>query len=98
MVNKFSKASINRYLKKMNSNKFIEMLIKDKNDLQKLVEKNTQCPKLINTIHSNGCIISRMTGLDQLVLSLKSKKTAKQASNKLKKIYPKYWCVTTKTI
>ena len=87
MVNKFSKASINRYLKKMNSNKFIEMLIKDKH-LQELVEKKyPSVLKLINTIHSqNGCIISRMTGSDQLVLGLKSKKTAKQASNKLKDI------------
>ena len=101
MVNKFSKASINRYLKKMNSNKFIEMLIKDKNDLQELVEKKyPSVLKLINTIHSqNGCIISRMTGSGSACFGVfKSKKTAKQASNKLKKIYPKYWCVTTKTI
>ena len=46
------------------------MLIKDKNDLQELVEKNTKCPQT-NTIHSqNGCIISRILDLDQLFWSL----------------------------
>ena len=74
----------------MNSNKFIEMLIKDKNDLQELVEKKIypSVLKLINTIHSqNGCIISRMTGSGSACFGVfKSKKTAKQASNKLKNI------------
>ena len=77
------------------------MIKKDHNDLQKLVEK--KYPKISQLILSiyrqEGCIFSRMTGSGSACFGVfKSKKTAKLAINNLKRKYPKYWCVITKTI
>ena len=101
MVNNFSLSSGNFYTKKINRKKFIEMIKKDHNDLQKLVEK--KYPKISQLILSifgqEGCIFSRMTGSGSACYGVfKSKKTAKIAITKLKREYPKYWCVITKTI
>ena len=101
MVNNFSLSSGSFYSKKINKKKFIEMIKKDHNDLQELVEK--KYPKITQIILSIfnqvGCIFSRMTGSGSACYGVfKSKKTAQFAINKLKRKYPKYWCVITKTI
>jgi len=101
MVNNFSQSSGNLYTKKIKRNKFIEIIKKDRNDLQKLVEqKYPKISQLILSIYDQvGCIFSRMTGSGSACYGVfKSKKTAQFAITKLKRKYPKYWCVVTKTI
>ena len=101
MVKNFSLSSGEILLKKLNQKKFIENIKKDQNDLQKIVEKKyskiSLLLKLIKRL--KGCIFSRMTGSGSACYGVfKSKKTAKFALTKLKRKYPKYWCVVTKTI
>ena len=101
MVKNFSLSSGNNYTKNIKKKKFISTLKKDQNDLQKVVEK--KYPKISRLILSinrqEGCIFSRMTGSGSACYGVfKSKKTAKNAIAKLKRKYPKYWCVITKTI
>ena len=101
MVDNFSLSSGNFYSKKINRKKFIEMIKKDHNDLQELVEKRYPIiTQLILSIFDQvGCIFSRMTGSGSACYGVfKSKKTAQFAITKLKRKYPKYWCVITKTI
>ena len=101
MVKTFSLPTGVQYLKKIEKKKFIEMIKKDKNDLQKIVEKKyPNISLLINFINQQkGCILSRMTGSGSACYGIfKSKKTAKLATINLKRKYPKYWCVITKTI
>ena len=100
-VKNFSLSSKKRYLKKISHNKFLKYLQADKNDLQKIVEKKyLKISILIKNIDKQkGCIFSRMTGSGSACYGVfKSKKTAKIAMNNLKRKYPKYWCVITKTI
>ena len=101
MINNFSLSSGSSYTKNIKRKKFINILKKDKNDLQKVVEK--KYPKISQLILSiyrqEGCIFSRMTGSGSACYGVfKSKKTAKIAITKIKRKYPKYWCVITKTI
>ncbi len=101
LVKNFSLSSGNLYLKKVNQNKFLENIQKDRNDLQKIVEKKyLKILKLIELLSKlQGCVFSRMTGSGSACYGVfKSKKTAKFAITKLKRKYPKYWCVITKTI
>ena len=101
LVKNFSLSSGNLYLKKVNQNKFLENIQKDRNDLQKIVEKKyLKILKLIELLSKlQGCFFSRMTGSGSACYGVfKSKKTAKFAITKLKRKYPKYWCVITKTI
>ncbi len=100
-VKKFSPSSGNRYLKKIKKKNFIEIIKKDQNDLQKIVEKKFSKISLLLKFINNqkGCIFSRLTGSGSACYGVfKSKKTAKFALVKLKRKYPKYWCVITKTI
>ena len=101
LVKIFSPATRNRYTKKINQKKFLEIIKKDRNDLQKEVEKKyLKISKLIKSIEKlDGCIFSRMTGSGSACYGVfKSKKAAKLAIINLKRKYPKYWCVITKTI
>ncbi len=100
-VKNFSLSSKKLYLKKISQNTFLKYLQADKNDLQKIVEKKyLKISILIKNIgKQKGCIFSRMTGSGSACYGVfKSKKTAKIAMNNLKRKYPKYWCVITKTI
>ena len=97
----FSSPSDNFYSRKISKKKFIEMIKKDKNDLQKIAEeKYSKIYFLIKSLNNQeGCIFSRMTGSGSACYGVfKSKETAKLALIKLKRKYPKYWCVITKTI
>ena len=101
MVKNFSSSSGKIYEKKYSKEKFIENVKKDRNDLQKLVEKKySKISILLRSIDKlKGCNFSRMTGSGSVCYGVyKSKKAAKFALTKLKRKYPKYWCVITKTI
>jgi 4-diphosphocytidyl-2-C-methyl-D-erythritol kinase len=81
--------------------KFLNLLKKDKNDLQKIVEKKYQKIKnILNFINmQHGCEISRITGSGSVCFGLfKSKKTAFDALCRIKRKFPKYWSIYTKTI
>ena len=100
-VKNFSSPSGKYYQKKINRKEFIETIKKDRNDLQKVVEKKySKISLLIKLINrQKGCFFSRMTGSGSACYGVfKSKKTAKFAMTKLKRKYPKYWCAITKTI
>tara|TARA_B100000575_G_C22971430_1_gene560795 strand:+ start:98 stop:928 length:831 start_codon:yes stop_codon:yes gene_type:complete len=101
MVKNFSVSSSKNYIKNIKKKNFINLLKMDQNDLQKVVEKKyPKISQLILSIYKQeGCIFSRMTGSGSACYGVfKSKKTAKIAITKLKRKYPKYWCVITKTI
>ena len=100
-VKNFSSPSKGYSLKKIKKKAFIDIIKKDRNDLQKIVEK--RYPKVSLLLKSikkqEGCIFSRMTGSGSACYGVfKTKKTAELAMIKLKRKYPKYWCVVTKTI
>ncbi len=100
LIKNFSPKTRDRYLKS-NSKEFFNMILNDRNDLQKVVEKKyPKISKLIKTIsEQNGCSFARMSGSGSACYGVfKSKKYANLAINKLRKKYPKYWCVITKTI
>jgi len=100
-VRTFSKPSninINSFKKK---SYLIKVLQKEKNDLQKIVEKKyPKIKQLLNFIsNQHNCIFSRMTGSGSVCFGLfRTEKSAKLATIKAKKRFPKYWCVTTKSI
>ena len=101
MVKNFSPSTRGLYLKKIRKKMFIDTIKRDYNDLQKVVEKKyINISNLIDSIKKQeGCIFSRMTGSGSACYGVfKSKKTAQFAKNYLKRKYPKYWCVITKTI
>ena len=100
-VKNFRSPSKGYFLKKIRKKAFVEIIKRDGNDLQKIVEK--RYPKVSLLLESikkqEGCIFSRMTGSGSVCYGVfKTKKTAKLAMIKLKRKYPKYWCVVTKTI
>ncbi len=100
-VKKFSKPSNYSGFKKVDKKKFFDAIIKDKNDLQKIIEKkHPKIKNIINSIYSqNGCVFSRMTGSGSVCYGVfNSKKNAEFAMNYLKRKYTKFWCVITKTI
>lgn len=81
--------------------KFIELIKKDKNDLQFISSKNYPViKKIINYLSDQkGCLISRMTGSGSACYGMfKSQKLAKLGLNSIKKKFPNYWGVVTKTI
>ena len=93
-----SKPTINKIIKK---NKFIDLIMNEKNDLQYIVEKKYPAiRKLVLKIKSfEGCYFSRMTGSGSACYGVfKSQKSAKKALNKIKLIFPNYWSALAKTI
>ena len=101
MVEKFRASSRSHYLKKVNEKKFIANVKRDQNDLQTIVEKKyPKVSRLIKLLNKQkGCAFSRMTGSGSACYGVfKSKKTAKLAFINLKRKFPNYWCVITKTI
>ena len=101
MVKKFSKPSFQNYLKKKNQLDFLNIIKKDRNDLQKIVEKKyTKVSRLIIFLSKQkGCLFSRMTGSGSSCYGVFNNiKTARLALTKIKRKFPKYWCDVTKTI
>ncbi len=82
-------------------NKFLKYLSNSKNDLQEIVEiKYPAIKKILTNIKSEkGCYFARMTGSGSVCYGLfEDKIEAKQALNKLKKKYPKFWVSLAKTV
>ena len=101
LVKKFSFSKKRLYFTSKKVNSFFKEIKNDKNDLQQIVEKKYfKVRQLINFLkNQKGCVFSRMTGSGSVCYGVfKSKKTANIARKKIKKKYPNYWCVTTKTI
>ena len=100
-VKKFSKKEqFNKALFK-NRDNFLKYLCKSRNDLQFIVERKYPIMKKLLTDIKNkkGCQISRMTGSGSVCYGLFSNKiVAKNALNKLKRIYPKFWFKLAKTV
>jgi 4-diphosphocytidyl-2-C-methyl-D-erythritol kinase len=88
-------------LKISSKKKYIKFLINETNDLQKIVEKKHKKIKdVLNLIKlQKNCLFSRMTGSGSVCFGVFSnRKSASMAFKVLKKKFPNYWCVLTKSI
>jgi len=100
-VKNYRKKSYINISKIINKNKFIEAIKREKNDLQHIVvTKFKILDTVINFIKiQKGCYFSRMTGSGSVCYGMfESEKLASFALKKIKKKFPKYWTVATKTI
>ncbi len=81
--------------------KFIKYVIKNKNDLQTIVEKKHPITrKILNFISAlEGCYLSRVSGSGSVCYGLfNNEKNVKKALKKLKRNYPKFWFSIAKTV
>ncbi len=86
----------NKYLK----NNLINILKNDQNDLQTIVEsKNKKIKDLIYSLSiQKNCLFSRMSGSGSICYGVfQNLNSAKRAKKMLKKYYPNYWSVVSKT-
>ena len=84
-----------------NKDKYLDYLIKNRNDLQFIVERKYPILKrlLKDLKNEKGCQISRMTGSGSVCYGLfRDQIVAKKALNKLKNKYPKFWFSLAKTV
>ena len=85
-----------KYLK----NNLINILKNDQNDLQTIVEnKNKKIKDLIYQLSiQKNCLFSRMSGSGSTCYGVfQNLRSAKRAKKMLKKYYPNYWSVVSKT-
>ena len=99
-VKKFSKKK--KFDKRLTKSKsrFLEYIVKSRNDLQSIVENKYPIIRklLIDIKNEKGCCFSRMTGSGSVCYGLfKDQISAKKAINKLKFKYPKFWISFAKT-
>ena len=97
-VNKFRNQNFSRIKKK---EIFIKKVSNEKNFLQAIVnQKYPKINKILNEIgNQKGCTFSRVTGSGSVSYGLfKSQKNAKEALKNIRKSFPKYWHVVTKTL
>ena len=81
--------------------KFIHLIRKDRNDLEKIVISEFPILKtVINFISiQEGCYLSRMTGSGSVCFGIfRSRKLAILALGRIKKKFPRYRCVLSKTV
>ena len=100
-VNSFSKSCKNKYGNILNTKKFIKLISKEKNDLQPIVEKKYPIIKKIIQFLKNqkNCVFSRMTGSGSACFGVfLTKKNAHEALLKVRKKFPVFFSVITKTI
>ena len=98
---KFSLSNISHNFSKTNKKQFINFLKKENNDLEETVIKfYPKVRKIINLIKDqNGCYLSRITGSGSACFGIFSNMKSAILTKKLIKLkFPKYWCVTSKTI
>jgi len=84
-----------------NEKKLINFLQNDHNGLEKIVVKmHPIIGKIIRSIYNQeGCYFSRITGSGSACIGLFSNvKTASLAKKIIKRKFPNYWCVVSKTI
>ena len=87
--------------KMLSKDKYYKFLINESNDLQKIVEKKHKRIQIIlNLIRlQKNCLYSRMTGSGSVCFgAFPNKKSANLAVKVLKKKFPNYWCIFTKSI
>ena len=100
-VRKFSKTSKINFVNINRKSFFIELIKKEKNDLE-IISSSIQpeIKKIISFLSfQKGCYLSRMTGSGSACYGMfKSQKLAKLGIKKIKKKFPKYWAAVTKTI
>lgn len=103
----YSKINSYEMIKKKNNynlnskTKMINTLKLKKNSLEKIViKKFPVIKKILNELKQiNNCQFSRLTGSGSACFGLfLTKKSAELGLKKIKKKFPKYWCVTGKTI
>ena len=100
-VKKFKKASLIDYSKIQSKEKFIQLIKKENNCLQEISISKYKILKYIIAFMETqkDCYYSRMTGSGSVCYGMfKSHNAAKTALKKIKKRFPKFWCVTAKTI
>ena len=100
-VNSFSKPCKNKYGNVLNTKKFIKLISKEKNDLQPIVEKKYPIIKKIMQFLKNqkNCVFSRMTGSGSACFGVfLTKKNAHETLRKVRKKFPVFFSVITKTI
>jgi len=87
--------------KRIKSNEIFNFLLSENNDLEQATIKiYPKIKKIIDYIRfQNGCYFSRITGSGSACIGVFSDiKNAKYAQKMINLKYPKYWCVTSKTI
>ena len=89
------------YSKINSKSHFLKIIKKDKNDLQKVAI--TQHPLIQNVIDyiatQKDCKISRMSGSGSVCFGIfKNGKSAVSALARIKRKFPNFWCIVTKTI
>ncbi|MDC0530250.1 hypothetical protein OAR89_01940 [Pelagibacteraceae bacterium] len=100
-VRKYSKKSKFISYKINTKKKFIRHILKNKNELQSIVEKKYPIiRRLIKDIsEEKGCYFSRMSGSGSVCYGLfNNESAAKNALNKIKTKYPKFWFSIAKTV
>ena len=100
-VKKYSNSKKFDFSKNMSDDTFVRLIKKQQNDLQSIITKRYKpINKIITSLSFlDGCLISRMTGSGSVCFGMfKSQKLAKLGLKNIKKKFPKYWCVVTKTI
>ena len=100
-VRKFSDTSKINFVKINHESRFIELIKKEKNDLEMISSSIYPSIKKIISLLSlqEGCYMSRMTGSGSACYGMfQSQKLAKLGIKKIKKKFPKYWATVTKTI
>ena len=100
-VKKFSKKKkFDKSLTKSKS-RFLEYLVKSRNDLQSIVENKYPIIRklLIDIKNEKGCCFSRMTGSGSVCYGLfKDQIVAKKALKELSYKYPRFWFSIAKTV
>lgn len=100
-VKNFSPSSNINFSKIKTKNKFIDIIRKERNELQVIVtNKFNELNKILNFISiQRECYLSRMTGSGSVCYGIfKSEKSAKLAHKRIKKKFPNYWAAVSKTI
>ena len=100
-VKKFSKKK--KFDKRLTKSKsrFLEYLVKSRNDLQSIVENKYPIIRklLIDIKNEKGCYFARMTGSGSVCYGLfKDQIVAKKALKKLSYKYPRFWFSFAKTV
>ena len=101
MVKIFSKKEEFNNSSTRSTNKFLDYLARNRNDLQFIVEKKYPIIKkiLADISKERGCRFSRMSGSGSVCYGLFNDQIfAKKALNKLKKKYPNFWFSIAKTV
>jgi len=100
-VTKYSTKIKSDFYKINTKKKFINYILKNKNELQPIVEKKYPIIKKLLTDISveKGCYLSRISGSGSVCYGLfNNKTTAKKALKRLRNKYPKFWFSIAKTV